>query len=83
MYAIEVWNMFHRTDDELPRTNNSVEGWHRSFQCSLSACHPTFWKFLDLLKKEKGLIRVKILQSLGGHVPPPQRRRYAESATQY
>ena len=80
MYAIEVWNMFHRTDDELPRTNNSVEGWHRSFQCSLSACHPTFWKFLDLLKKEEGLIRVKILQSLGGHVPPPQRRRYAESA---
>ena len=47
MDAIEVWNMFHRTDDELPRTNNSVEGWHRSFQCSLSACHPTFWKFLD------------------------------------
>ena len=59
MFAIGVWNMFRRTDDELPRTNNSVEGWHRSFQCSLSACHPTFWKFLDLLKKEEGLIRVK------------------------
>ena len=26
MFTIEVWNVFHRTDDELPRTNNSVEG---------------------------------------------------------
>ena len=26
LFAIELWNMFHRTDDELPRTNNSVEG---------------------------------------------------------
>ena len=43
--------MFHRSDEELPRTNNSVKGWHRLFQCSLSACHPTFWEFLDLLKK--------------------------------
>ena len=78
MFGIELWNMFHQTEDELPRTNNSVEGWHRAFQCNLSACHPTFWKFVDALKKEEGIIRVKILQCLGGHLPPPTRRRYAE-----
>ena len=72
--------MFNRTDNELPRTNNSVEGWHRSFQCNLSACHPTFWKFVELLKKEEAVVRVKMLQCLGGHQLPPQRPRYAACA---
>ena len=31
LFPIELWNMYHRTDAELPRSNNSVEGWHRSF----------------------------------------------------
>ena len=31
-FAINLWNMFNRTDDELPRTNNSVEGCHWTFQ---------------------------------------------------
>ena len=30
-FSIEFWNMFNRADQELPRANNSIEGWHRSF----------------------------------------------------
>ena len=30
LFPINLWNMFNRTD-ELPRTNNSVDGWHRSY----------------------------------------------------
>ena len=45
LFALDLWNMFHRTDDELPRTNNSVEGWHRSFQAHVSSCHPVFGSF--------------------------------------
>ena len=25
-FPIDFWNMFHRADDEIPRTNNAVEG---------------------------------------------------------
>lgn len=77
-FAIELWNMFHRSDAELPRTNNAVEGWHRCFQANVSACHPIFWKFLEVLKKEESVVRVSIFQNLGGHQPPSQRRRYAD-----
>ena len=42
LFAINPWNMFNRTD-------NSVEGWHRSFQGHVSACHPVFLKLLSLL----------------------------------
>ena len=53
LFAIILWNIFNRTDDELPRANNSIEGWHRSFKDHVSACHPVFWKFLSVLQKQE------------------------------
>ena len=46
IFDIEMWNMFHRTDAELPRTNNAVEGWYRGFQAHVTVSHPSFWKFI-------------------------------------
>ena len=66
--------MFNRTDDELPRTNNSVEGWHRGFQGHISACHP-----LLVLQKEENMIRISIVQHLAGHPAPPPRQLYLDS----
>ena len=77
-FGIEVWNMFHMTNEEMPRTNNSVEGWHRSFSCNTTFNHPTFWKFLDALKREEAITRTKVAQNLGGHPPPAARRRYVD-----
>ena len=39
MYSIKLWNMFHRTQDELARNNNNIEGWHRRFQSNVNAPH--------------------------------------------
>ena len=47
LFPIELWNMFNRTAEELPRTNDNIEAWHNSFQANVSSTHPTFWKFLD------------------------------------
>ena len=44
----------------------------------MAACHPTFWKFIGILKNEESLIRTAILQNHGGHQPPLQRRRYID-----
>ena len=68
--------MFHRTDAELPQTNNRVEGWHRSFQGHLSSSYPSFWKFLRAKKNDELVIPVDILHISGGHADPPQRARY-------
>ena len=65
-FPIDFWNMFHHTDDELPRTNNAVERWHRGFQAHASTYHPVFWKFLEVLQKEEPVARVGILQNEGG-----------------
>ena len=79
LFAINLWNMFNRIDDKLPRTNNSVEGWHRSFQGHASACHSVFWKFLSVVQKEENMIRISIVQHLVGHPTPPPRQRYLDS----
>ena len=72
--------MFNITDDELPRTTNSVEGWHRSFQGHVSAYHPVFWKFLSVLQKKESMIRISIVQHLAGNPAPPTRQRYLDSS---
>ena len=78
VFPINLWNMFHRNDAELPRTNKSIEGWHRSFKAQVSSYHPIFWKFLDNLQREQSLTQVQILHFLRGHAPPSQRRRYVD-----
>ena len=50
LLPVTVWNMYAQTLQGLPRTNNAVEGWHRSFQANVGGCHPNFWKFIDILK---------------------------------
>ena len=62
LFPINLWNMFNRTDNELPRTNNSVEGRHRSFQADISSCHPVFWRFLSVLQSEENSIQFNAIQ---------------------
>ena len=80
MFAQELWNMYNRTRYHLPRTNNNVEGWHRGLQFHINACHPNIWKFLNVLKKEENLTRVKVAQCLGG-IPIPEKKKYADCNT--
>ena len=53
LFALNLWNIFHRTFDELPRTNNHVEGWHRRFQAQVSSCHPSFGSLLIFFELKK------------------------------
>jgi hypothetical protein len=56
-------------NDDIPRTNNSVEGWHNSFNSMLSAHHLSIWAFITALKKEESLNRFKIEQYTAGFEP--------------
>ena len=79
MFPIHKWNMFHRSHQEMPvdaPQKQPYRGWHRKFQRICMCYHPTFWKFISLLKKEQTLNRVDMVQAEAGHPPPTQRRRY-------
>ena len=80
MFAQEMWSMNARTWNHLPRTNNNVEGWHRRLQFHINAYHPNIWKFLNVIKREESLTKVKANQCLG-EIPVPGNKRYADCNT--
>ena len=76
LFALDLWNMFNRTGDELPIISDSVEGWNCSFPAQVFSCQCL--KFLNILWNQKSFILVSIIQHLAGHPPPPQRQRYLD-----
>ncbi|KAI6656654.1 hypothetical protein LOD99_11261 [Oopsacas minuta] len=50
-FPIRVWNMHQRVMDRIPRTNNSVEGWHNAFSHGIGDPHPDFIKLFKNFAK--------------------------------
>ena len=63
----------------LPRTTNSVEGWHRKFNRCVSAAHPSIWKLIDALRKDSAANDLSMAQEVLVELPPPQKRKYREA----
>ena len=80
LFPIDLWDMFHRTDNELPRTNNSVEGWHRSFQVTFIILPPCVLEISVDSPKMRGKhgYEYQIIQQHAGHPDPPPRQRYLD-----
>lgn len=75
-----VWNCYEAVLQELPKTNNSLEGWHMAFEQQVSAHHPNIWKFIAAIKREQSLTELRIEQSLSGEEPPRPKKKYRDSA---
>ena len=79
-FALSLWNCYNGVLDGLPKTNNSVEKWHKEFSSLIAATHPTIWKFIDELKKQQSINDIKIVQYLAGQNPELGRRIYRNLA---
>ena len=56
-------------DEDLPRTNNAVEGFHSVLRSSITCKHPNIRKLIAGLKKEE-LQQNKIIHVSRGDAPP-------------
>ena len=79
-FSHNLWNMHERAANEMPKTNNVVEGWHRKMVSSVNASHPNFWSFLEVLKREQTLSNVVINQAEAGQEPTKQKAKYKNCA---
>ena len=80
LFAINIWSCFERVKNDLPKTNNLIEGWHRAFSQQVGAAHPSLWKFIDALKREQSLTEIKIAKLNRGEECERSTRKYKESA---
>ena len=61
--------MWDRVLNNLPRSNNSVEGFHNALRSSVTSMHPHIWKLCAALKKEEGISQTKIAYLRRGDRP--------------
>ena len=61
-FPVEMWNVHERTEQDMPRTNNSVEGFHHAFNKSVTSHHPTLWRLIKSFMKEEVLAQTKKTQ---------------------
>ena len=59
LFPMTIWNVNSRVVNNLPRTNNALEGYHSSLKFSLGATHPNIWRLIKSLKHETSLIQIK------------------------
>ena len=62
------WNDKKWVDEDIPRTNNAVEGFHSELRSSITCKNPNVWKFICTLKKEE-LQQTKIINVIRGDAP--------------
>lgn len=77
-YSHDLWNCHDSVLNDMPRTNNAVEGWHRGFSSGLSA-HPTIFKLIDALKLEQSKNEMLLGQINSGVGPPHKRVKYRDN----
>lgn len=53
IFPIAFWNCYIRFLDNVPRTNNSVEGWHYKMNSKLHGYHPSVFYCIETLKNEQ------------------------------
>ncbi|CAF1433378.1 unnamed protein product [Rotaria sp. Silwood1] len=66
-FNYELWNVYERVINNLPRSNNSVEGWHNGFANRVSNAHPSTAKLADKIRREQSKFEIDIERINQGH----------------
>ncbi|CAF1677455.1 unnamed protein product [Rotaria magnacalcarata] len=69
IFNYELWNVYERVINNLPRSNNPVEAWHCAFANRVSMAHPSTAKLADKIRREQSKFEIDIQQMLQGHQP--------------
>lgn len=77
-FPIKFWNQFDACRSNLPRTNNNVEGWHRSFNELVRQKHPSFWELIRCLKVEQSRTELTVAAIRSGVSQPPPVKKYRD-----
>jgi len=78
-FDVNLWNCYEQTASGLPRTNNSVEAWHRGFETVVDGVHVNLFRMIDALQKENTFVNASWEQNVARE-PPTKRRRYLDCA---
>ncbi|CAF2061914.1 unnamed protein product [Rotaria magnacalcarata] len=68
LFYHKLWNIHDRVIAAVPRSNNSVEGWHNAFANRVSISHPNIVKLSEKIRREQSKFEVDMAKILQGHI---------------
>ncbi|KAL3877823.1 hypothetical protein ACJMK2_035467 [Sinanodonta woodiana] len=75
-FAVHIWNLNDPIDDNLQRTNNSMEAWHRAFQQRIDCNHPSVFKLINRFRFEQDHVESEIeRRQSGGNHPEASKKK--------
>lgn len=77
-YPLEFWHASYAIENNIPRTNNAIEGWHNVFNSSFNNYKYSFIKLAKSLKDEEDIIRIKKIRLDLGH-NLPRKKKYIDN----
>ena len=81
MFAQEMWNMYSRTRNHLPRTNNNVEGWHRRINNKGGRGQVQLYVLVPLLHTEAKFVSLQAKLVRDGKLERYQRKIFCRQTT--
>ena len=75
-----MWNCNEAAVEAMPKTNNSVEGWHRGFESTVETYHPNVFRFIEALLREQVLTETKYEEKVAGEPPKKKKKIYRDNA---
>ena len=78
LFEHALWNVNTRVNDDLPRTNNHLEGWHNRFSHMFNSPHPRIWELIETLQRDSAHNHMLLGQMVAGAPAPPQKRVYRD-----
>lgn len=76
-FSIPSWSCYARLEQQLPRTNNSSEGWHRALQHS-ARLHPSVYESIKDLQVEQHATIITGEKLLAGQLKLRRRIKYEQ-----
>ena len=61
-YPISFWHYGNFIDENIPRTNNAIEGWHSTFKNTFGTSRYSLHLLIEKLKNEEDAIRIKAIR---------------------
>jgi len=76
-FSVKLWNVYDLVVGDLPRSNNSIDGWHRVFSTRVSIKHPTVTKLAKCIIREQIKFEMNIERIRVEQEPKPKKKIYA------
>jgi hypothetical protein len=77
LFPPTFWSVVDNMEYAFPRTQNSVEAWHRRWDTIVGSAHVGVFKIIKKMQKEQNQVELDIEANLRGARRPPQRRQAA------